>query len=58
MGVKGWGKIRKGRNAWKVILKEARVLHGPLSQSIQRDFDKYKHTYIKPVNISNSCYPS
>ena len=29
MGVKGWRKIAKDRDAWKLFLKEARVLHGP-----------------------------
>ena len=28
MGVRGWRKIGKDRDAWKEILKEARVLHG------------------------------
>jgi hypothetical protein len=32
MGVRGWRKIAKDRDAWKLILKEARVLHGPYSQ--------------------------
>jgi hypothetical protein len=27
-GVRGWRKLGKGRDAWKLILKEARVLHG------------------------------
>jgi hypothetical protein len=31
-GVKGWRKIGKDRNAWKLIPKEATVLHGPYSQ--------------------------
>ena len=29
MDVRGWRKIAKGRDAWKLILKETRVLHGP-----------------------------
>jgi hypothetical protein len=29
MGVKGWRKIATDRDAWKLLLKEARVLHGP-----------------------------
>jgi hypothetical protein len=29
MGVRGWRKIAKDRDAWKLILKEARILHGP-----------------------------
>ena len=28
MGVRGWRKPAKGRDAWKLIMKEARVLHG------------------------------
>jgi hypothetical protein len=28
MSVRGWRKIAKDRDAWKLILKEARVLHG------------------------------
>jgi hypothetical protein len=27
MDVRGWGKTAKDRNEWKLILKEARVLH-------------------------------
>jgi hypothetical protein len=30
MGVRGWTKIAKDKDALKLILKEARVLHGPL----------------------------
>jgi hypothetical protein len=29
MGVRGWRKIAKDRDACKLILEEARVLHGP-----------------------------
>jgi hypothetical protein len=29
MGVRGWRKIARDRDAWKLILKEVRVLHGP-----------------------------
>jgi hypothetical protein len=29
MGVTGWRKIAKDRDAWKLILKEACILHGP-----------------------------
>jgi hypothetical protein len=29
MGVRGWRKIAKDRDAWKLILKEAKVLSGP-----------------------------
>jgi hypothetical protein len=32
MGVRGWRKIDRDRDAWKLILMEARVLHGPYSQ--------------------------
>jgi hypothetical protein len=28
MGVRGWRKRAKGRDAWKLIMEEARVLHG------------------------------
>jgi hypothetical protein len=28
MNVNEWGKIAKDGDAWKLILKEARVLHG------------------------------
>ena len=27
-GVRGWWKIARDRDAWKLILKEAKVLHG------------------------------
>jgi hypothetical protein len=29
MGVRSWRKITKERDDWKLILKEAKVLHGP-----------------------------
>jgi hypothetical protein len=29
MGVRGWRKIARDSDAWKLSLKEARVLHGP-----------------------------
>jgi hypothetical protein len=29
MGVRGWRKILGYRDAWKLLLKKARVLHGP-----------------------------
>jgi hypothetical protein len=29
MCVRGWRKIAMDRDAWKLILKDARVLHGP-----------------------------
>ena len=32
IGVRGWRKIAKDRDAWKLILRKARVLHGPQSQ--------------------------
>jgi hypothetical protein len=32
MCVRGWKKIAKGRNAYKLILKEAKVWHGSYSQ--------------------------
>ena len=32
MSVRGWRKITNVRDAWKLILKEARVLHGLWSQ--------------------------
>jgi hypothetical protein len=32
MDVRGWKKIAKGRDAWKLILKEARVLRGQQDQ--------------------------
>jgi hypothetical protein len=32
MGVRGWRKIARDRDAWKLILKEAKVLHGPCIQ--------------------------
>jgi hypothetical protein len=36
MGVRGWRKITRDTDAWKLILKEAKVLHGPQSQCRQR----------------------
>jgi len=32
MGVRSWRKIYRDRDAWKLILKETRVLHGPCIQ--------------------------
>jgi hypothetical protein len=34
MGIRGWEKNARDKDAWKFILKEARdkVLHGPYSQ--------------------------
>ena len=32
MGVRGWRKIARDRDIWKLIPKEARVLHGPCIQ--------------------------
>jgi len=32
VGLRGWRKIARDRNAWNLILKEARDLHGPYSQ--------------------------
>jgi hypothetical protein len=29
IGVRGWSKIARDRDIWKLILKEAKVLHGP-----------------------------
>ena len=29
IGVRGWRKISEDKDAWRLILKEARVLHGP-----------------------------
>jgi len=31
--LRGWRKIARDRDAWKWILEEAKVLHGPHSQS-------------------------
>jgi hypothetical protein len=31
-GFKGWRKIARDRDSWKLILKEAKVMHGPYSQ--------------------------
>jgi hypothetical protein len=37
MGIRSWIKVAKDRDAWKFILKEARVLHGPKSRSRERE---------------------
>ena len=29
MGVRNWRKTARDREAWRLILKEARVVHGP-----------------------------
>jgi len=29
MGVRGWWKISRYRDAWKLILEDAKFLHGP-----------------------------
>jgi hypothetical protein len=28
-GVRGWIKINRDRDSWRLILKDARILHGP-----------------------------
>jgi hypothetical protein len=40
MGVRGWRKMAGNRDAWKLILKETRVLYGLYRQwnRISRDF--------------------
>jgi hypothetical protein len=37
MDVRGWRKIARDREAWKVILKEAKFLQGPYSQWGERE---------------------
>jgi hypothetical protein len=32
MGFRSWRKVARDRAAWKLILKEAKVLQGPCSQ--------------------------
>jgi hypothetical protein len=32
MGVRSWGKIAGKRDAWKLMLKKTKVLHGPYRQ--------------------------
>jgi hypothetical protein len=35
---RGWRKIAKDRDTWKLVLKEAKVLHGPYSQWGGREY--------------------
>jgi len=37
MGIRSWRKITRERDDWKLILKEAKVLHGPYSQWIEKE---------------------
>jgi hypothetical protein len=40
LGVRGWRKIAKGTDAWKLMLKETRVRHGPWSQWRDRERER------------------
>jgi hypothetical protein len=44
MGFRGWRKTTKNRDAWNLIQKEARVLHGQLRQ--------WREIHSKSVNIN------
>jgi hypothetical protein len=58
MGVRGWRKIAKGRDDWKLILKEARALHGPHSQWRKRVLTS-KHNIViclLPHSSGYNCY--
>ena len=43
-GVKCWVKITKDGDAWKLILKETRVLYGQQSQWIERERERERQT--------------
>jgi len=47
MGVKRLEKIGRGRDAWKFILEEAKVLHGAHSQS-RREEEIVSLDWLKP----------
>jgi hypothetical protein len=40
IGVRGWRKIDRDTDAWNLIPKEARVLHGAYSQRRRRGISK------------------
>ena len=43
----------KARDAWKLILKEARVLRGPLSQWRERDYSKSNSRVRNSIHTEN-----
>jgi len=45
--LRGWRKIARDRDAWKLILEEAKVLHGPHSQS-RREEKIVNLDWLKP----------
>jgi hypothetical protein len=45
--LRSWRKIASDRDAWKLILEEAKVLHGPLSQS-RREEEIVNLDWLKP----------
>jgi hypothetical protein len=44
MGVRGWRKIDRDRDAWTLILKEPKVLHEPYAQWRDSKIYIYIHT--------------
>jgi hypothetical protein len=55
IGVRGWRKIARDSGAWKLILKEAKVLHGAKSQwrstYIVRVYNLVSHSKVKNIAV-------
>ena len=54
MSVGDWRKMTKGRHGWKLIVKEARVLHGLYSHWRDRERNKLLHVlthFFEHLNI-------
>jgi len=46
MGVRGWRKIAGNRDAWKLILKETRVLYG-----LYRQWSRRSRNVLSTANL-------
>jgi hypothetical protein len=53
MGAGGWRKTVKDRNAWKLILKQARVLLGKQSQWKERKTERKRERDLLHPRIQN-----
>jgi hypothetical protein len=50
MDVRGWRKTAEDRHFWKLIQKEARVLHGPYNQC-RKSVQKFNASVQKENNF-------
>jgi hypothetical protein len=56
MGVTCWRKIARDSDAWKLILKEAGVLHGPYSQWRRSNFISPRQTFCTLALLLSEAY--